>query len=141
MVDKLANPPIAFGANCGVGASDLLRTVLGFSAMGIERPIIAKGNAGIPKYEDGHIHYDGTPDLMADYAVLARDCGATIIGGCCGTHAPNTWRRCTRRSRPARAARARRWIRSRKSWAPSPPPPTAPARMPRPPAARVAAGG
>ena len=22
---------------------------------------------------------------MADYAVLARDCGATIIGGCCGT--------------------------------------------------------
>ncbi|MGI3165659.1 betaine--homocysteine S-methyltransferase [Pseudooceanicola sp. 200-1SW] len=85
MVDKLANPPIAFGANCGVGASDLLRTVLGFSAMGIERPIIAKGNAGIPKYEDGHIHYDGTPDLMADYAVLARDCGATIIGGCCGT--------------------------------------------------------
>ena len=48
-------------------------------------PLIAKGNAGIPKYHDGHIHYDGTPDLMADYAVLARDCGATIIGGCCGT--------------------------------------------------------
>ena len=48
-------------------------------------PLIAKGNAGIPKYQDGHIHYDGTPDLMADYAVLARDCGATIIGGCCGT--------------------------------------------------------
>ena len=22
---------------------------------------------------------------MADYAVLARDCGARIIGGCCGT--------------------------------------------------------
>ncbi|PJE28229.1 Bifunctional homocysteine S-methyltransferase/5,10-methylenetetrahydrofolate reductase [Pseudooceanicola marinus] len=84
-VEKLDNPPIAFGANCGVGASDLLRTVLGFSALGIERPIIAKGNAGIPKYEDGHIHYDGTPELMAEYAVLARDCGATIIGGCCGT--------------------------------------------------------
>ncbi|MEL6641256.1 MAG: homocysteine S-methyltransferase family protein, partial [Pseudomonadota bacterium] len=49
------------------------------------KPLIAKGNAGIPKYHDGHIHYDGTPELMADYAVLARDCGATIIGGCCGT--------------------------------------------------------
>ncbi|MEM1066066.1 MAG: betaine--homocysteine S-methyltransferase [Pseudomonadota bacterium] len=85
MVEKLANAPVAFGANCGVGASDLLRTVLGFSAQGSERPLIAKGNAGIPKYVDGHIHYDGTPDLMADYAVLARDCGATIIGGCCGT--------------------------------------------------------
>ena len=46
---------------------------------------MAKGNAGIPKYVDGHIHYDGTPDLMAEYAVLARDAGATIIGGCCGT--------------------------------------------------------
>ena len=42
-------------------------------------------NAGIPKYHDGHIHYDGTPELMAEYAVLARDAGATIIGGCCGT--------------------------------------------------------
>lgn len=85
MVEKLDNPPLAFGANCGVGASDLMRTVLGFVAQGTERPIIAKGNAGIPKYVDGHIHYDGTPDLMAEYAVLARDAGATIIGGCCGT--------------------------------------------------------
>ncbi|WP_373352774.1 betaine--homocysteine S-methyltransferase [Pseudoroseicyclus sp. CXY001] len=85
LVGKLPNPPVAFGANCGVGASDLLRTVLGFSAAGPEQPLIAKGNAGIPKYVDGHIHYDGTPALMADYAVLARDSGATIIGGCCGT--------------------------------------------------------
>ena len=85
LVGKLDHPPLAFGANCGVGASDLLRTVLGFAATGTETPIIAKGNAGIPKYHDGHIHYDGTPELMGDYAVLARDCGATIIGGCCGT--------------------------------------------------------
>jgi 5-methyltetrahydrofolate--homocysteine methyltransferase len=85
LVAKLSNKPLAFGANCGVGASDLLRTVLGFVAQGPEQPVIAKGNAGIPKYVEGHIHYDGTPDLMADYAVLARDAGAKIIGGCCGT--------------------------------------------------------
>lgn len=85
LVEGLDWPPLAFGANCGVGASDLLRTVLGFASGGPERPIIAKGNAGIPKYVDGHIHYDGTPELMAEYAVLARDSGATIIGGCCGT--------------------------------------------------------
>jgi 5-methyltetrahydrofolate--homocysteine methyltransferase len=85
LVEKLPNPPIAFGANCGVGAADLLRTILGFTAHGTERPIIAKGNAGIPKYHDGHIHYDGTPALMAEYAVLARDAGVRIIGGCCGT--------------------------------------------------------
>ncbi len=85
LVEGLPNPPLAYGANCGTGASDLLRTVLGFAAQGVERPIIAKGNAGIPKYVDGHIHYDGTPELMGEYAVMARDCGATIIGGCCGT--------------------------------------------------------
>ena len=85
MVEKLPNPPLAFGANCGVGASDLMRTVMGFIATGTQRPIIAKGNAGIPKYHEGHIHYDGTPALMADYAVLARDAGVRIIGGCCGT--------------------------------------------------------
>ncbi|WJY21158.1 betaine--homocysteine S-methyltransferase [Fontisubflavum oceani] len=85
MVERLDHKPLAYGANCGVGASDLLRTVLGFRASGNERPVVAKGNAGIPKYVDGHIHYDGTPDLMARYAVLARDAGATIIGGCCGT--------------------------------------------------------
>lgn len=85
MVEDLPNPPIAFGANCGTGASDLLRTVQGFTAADPTRPVIAKGNAGIPKYVDGHIHYDGTPELMADYAIMARDSGARIIGGCCGT--------------------------------------------------------
>ncbi|WP_372884389.1 betaine--homocysteine S-methyltransferase [Shimia sp.] len=85
LVESLPNPPLAYGANCGTGASDLLRTVLGFAAQGAERPIIAKGNAGIPKYVDGHIHYDGTPELMGEYAVMARNCGARIIGGCCGT--------------------------------------------------------
>ena len=85
LVSKLPNQPIAFGANCGVGASDLLRTILGFRATVPKKPIIAKGNAGIPKYVEGQIHYDGTPDLMADYACLARNSGATIIGGCCGT--------------------------------------------------------
>ncbi len=85
LVEGLPNPPIAFGANCGTGASDILRTVQGFAAADPARPIIAKGNAGIPKYQDGHIHYDGTPELMADYAVMARDSGARIVGGCCGT--------------------------------------------------------
>ncbi|MEI4487097.1 betaine--homocysteine S-methyltransferase, partial [Frigidibacter sp. MR17.14] len=85
LVERLPHPPLAFGANCGVGASDLMRTVLGFVAAGSERPVVAKGNAGIPRYHDGHIHYDGTPELMGDYAVLARDAGARIIGGCCGT--------------------------------------------------------
>ena len=85
LVAGLAHKPLAYGATCGVGASDLLRTVLGFSAAGAGVPVVAKGNAGIPKYVEGEIVYDGTPELMADYAELARNAGATIIGGCCGT--------------------------------------------------------
>jgi len=81
----LAQRPIAIGANCGTGASDLLRTVLGITDASPGALVIAKANAGIPKYVDGHIHYDGTPELMADYACLARDAGARLIGGCCGT--------------------------------------------------------
>ncbi|MDT0683459.1 betaine--homocysteine S-methyltransferase [Roseicyclus sp. F158] len=85
LVGSLDHKPVAFGANCGVGASDLMRTILGFAAAAPEIPIVAKGNAGIPKFVDGHIHYNGTPELMARYACLARDAGAKIIGGCCGT--------------------------------------------------------
>ena len=85
MVHALDNTPLAYGANCGTGASDLLRTILGLADASEGATLISKGNAGIPKYHDGHIHYDGTPELMGDYAVLARNCGARIIGGCCGT--------------------------------------------------------
>ncbi len=85
LIADLPHAPLAFGANCGVGASDLLRTVRGMTLAAPGLPLIAKGNAGIPKFHDGHIHYDGSPELMADYAALARDSGARIIGGCCGT--------------------------------------------------------
>ncbi|MEM8698062.1 MAG: betaine--homocysteine S-methyltransferase [Pseudomonadota bacterium] len=85
MAGGLGVDPIAIGANCGTGAPDLLRTVMGITQAAPERVVIAKANAGIPKYEDGQINYDGTPELMADYARLARDAGARLIGGCCGT--------------------------------------------------------
>ncbi|MEM1383596.1 MAG: betaine--homocysteine S-methyltransferase [Pseudomonadota bacterium] len=81
----LATAPIAIGANCGTGAPDLLRTVLGLTEAAPDRIVIAKANAGIPKYVDGQIEYDGTPELMAEYVRLAMDAGARLIGGCCGT--------------------------------------------------------
>ncbi len=82
---SLATQPVAIGANCGVGASELIATVLGISAARPDAAVVAKGNCGIPQYADGHIHYTGTPELMADYARIALDAGAKIIGGCCGT--------------------------------------------------------
>lgn len=77
--------PVAIGANCGTGAAELIATVLGITEARPDAIVIAKGNCGIPEFVDGHIHYSGTPELMADYARLARDAGARIIGGCCGT--------------------------------------------------------
>ena len=75
----------AFGANCGIGPAELLDSVHKFEHRGENPAIIAKGNCGIPAYVDGKIHYHGTPELMAAYAILARDSGVKIIGGCCGT--------------------------------------------------------
>jgi len=76
----------AFGSNCGIGPAALVDSLvqMGKSAAS-DDVIVAKGNCGIPEYHDGHIHYSGTPAIMADYARLARDAGARIIGGCCGT--------------------------------------------------------
>jgi 5-methyltetrahydrofolate--homocysteine methyltransferase len=50
-----------------------------------ENPIVCKGNCGIPKFHGTTITYSGTPELMANYAVLAADAGVKIVGGCCGT--------------------------------------------------------
>jgi 5-methyltetrahydrofolate--homocysteine methyltransferase len=78
----LPTQPVAIGANCGVGASDLLVSVLG---LGGATPVIAKANAGIPVVEGDRVIYSGTPQTMEIYAHLAVDAGARIVGGCCGT--------------------------------------------------------
>ncbi len=77
--------PAAFGANCGVGASDILVTLLEMSGAEGAHRLISKGNCGVPQFRGADIVYSGNPDLMAEYARLAVDGGAAIVGGCCGT--------------------------------------------------------
>jgi 5-methyltetrahydrofolate--homocysteine methyltransferase len=77
--------PLAVGANCGVGAADILSSLLDMTAVDPDAITIVKGNCGIPEFRGAEIYYSGTPPLMAEYARLARDAGARIIGGCCGT--------------------------------------------------------
>ena len=74
---------VAFGANCGVGASDILASLLDMESDG--RPLIVKGNCGIPQFKGAVVHYSGTAEQMAEYTRLAVDAGASVIGGCCGT--------------------------------------------------------
>jgi 5-methyltetrahydrofolate--homocysteine methyltransferase len=81
-VATLPAPPLAIGANCGVGASDLVASLLDIAT---DIPVIAKANAGIPVLDGANVIYSATPDVMELYAHLALDAGARIIGGCCGT--------------------------------------------------------
>ncbi|MGF7005030.1 5-methyltetrahydrofolate--homocysteine methyltransferase [Aminobacter sp. BE322] len=85
VADGLAEAPLGVGANCGVGASDILASLLDMTAAKPEATVIVKGNCGIPEFRGTEIHYSGTPELMSDYVRLAVDGGARIIGGCCGT--------------------------------------------------------
>lgn len=84
----------ACGTNCGIGASEVVATVMTMhnaaqrntAQTSLKQPlIIAKANCGIPEWIDGEIVYNGTPELMAKYVQMSLDAGARIIGGCCGT--------------------------------------------------------
>ena len=79
--------PHAHGANCGVGASDLLVSVLSMTKADPDAIIVAKANCGVPEIRGENVVYNGTPELMAEYARLAVDAGARVVGGCCGTTA------------------------------------------------------
>lgn len=81
--------PMAFGANCGVGPAQLMDSVMGLvQGTEVGDVVVAKSNCGLPELgNDMKVRYNGTPEIMADYACLARDAGARIIGGCCGTTA------------------------------------------------------
>ena len=85
VAEGLPRAPIGIGANCGVGASDILSSLFDMADARPDATLIVKGNCGIPEFRGTEIHYSGTPELMADYVRLAVDGGAKIIGGCCGT--------------------------------------------------------
>ncbi len=83
--EGLSVPPLAMGANCGVGASDILVSLLGMSGADADKVFISKGNCGVPQFQGAEIVYSGTTEVMGTYAGLAIAAGARIIGGCCGT--------------------------------------------------------
>jgi 5-methyltetrahydrofolate--homocysteine methyltransferase len=74
------------GANCGNGPGEIERIA---SEMAAAKPadvyLITQSNAGLPKYVDKKIHYDGTPEVMAEYACKMKALGVSYIGACCGS--------------------------------------------------------
>ncbi len=73
------------GLNCATGPvemSEALRHLSGASRV----PIACIPNAGLPSVVDGKMHYDLTPDGLADHLHrFVTEFGVTAIGGCCGT--------------------------------------------------------
>jgi methionine synthase / methylenetetrahydrofolate reductase (NADH) len=76
----------AIGANCGVGPQAALAALSEMSEHANGVALSAQPNVGLPSRSGGRIIYpNATPDYFAEFAAQARNLGARIIGGCCGT--------------------------------------------------------
>ena len=77
---------VVLGANCGNGPDEIERIITELAAAKPQGAfLIAQSNAGLPKYVDKQIHYDGSPEVMADYALKMRALGVNVLGACCGS--------------------------------------------------------
>ena len=74
--------PNALRANCGIGPAEALDTVLDIGAAAPSGDLAVTGNCRVPFIDQGEVCYRAAPATMADYARLARNAGARIIGGC-----------------------------------------------------------
>jgi homocysteine S-methyltransferase len=74
----------AIGANHGVGLQAALRAI---ERMGHDRkPLAALPNVGLASLAGERVVFPhATPEYFAEFAAHARELGARIIGGCCGT--------------------------------------------------------
>lgn len=75
----------ALGGNCGNGPAEIEAALSAMRSADPHTVVIAKSNAGVPHLEAGVPVYDSTPEHMAAHALRARELGAGIIGGCCGS--------------------------------------------------------
>ncbi len=74
----------AMGANHGAGPLAALTALEQMQADG--RALAVLPNIGLASLAGGRVIYPhATPDYFAEFAAHARDLGARVIGGCCGT--------------------------------------------------------
>ncbi|MEM5529196.1 betaine--homocysteine S-methyltransferase [Gammaproteobacteria bacterium AS21] len=86
--EQLSIASDACGINCGHSPSATITSLTSIKkALSVSNnpALIAKTNAGIPRSINSELVYDMSAHTMANYATLALDAGAKIIGGCCGT--------------------------------------------------------
>lgn len=74
----------ALGVNCSLAPAELKEVVKRMVAVS-SLPVIVKPNAGLPEERDGKTVYSlPAEDFARDMKDLA-ECGARVLGGCCGT--------------------------------------------------------
>jgi homocysteine S-methyltransferase len=74
----------AIGANHGSGLLAALEALEQMGGNGI--PLAALPNIGLASLSGGRVIYPhATPEYFAEFAAHARNLGARVIGGCCGT--------------------------------------------------------
>jgi 5-methyltetrahydrofolate--homocysteine methyltransferase len=75
----------AVGGNCGNGPDEIVTVIERMRAVAPSVRLVAKSNAGMPELVDMRAVYKSEPAEMARQALLMREAGASIIGGCCGS--------------------------------------------------------
>lgn len=75
----------AVGVNCSVGP-DQLEAIVGNLKKNLRIPVLAKPNAGIPTIDqEGNAYYSMDEETFANAMKKLQNCGASVLGGCCGT--------------------------------------------------------
>jgi 5-methyltetrahydrofolate--homocysteine methyltransferase len=78
-------PIDVIGMNCGTGPKQMTESIK-YLCENAPMPVSVLPNAGLPEVKDGAMHYDETPEsFTAQVLHFAKDFGANIVGGCCGT--------------------------------------------------------
>ncbi len=72
------------GLNCSVGPAAILEALEIMAAV-TDRKLSAQPNAGMPRTVQGRNIYLSSPEYMASYVRRYIQCGARLVGGCCGT--------------------------------------------------------
>ncbi len=73
------------GLNCATGPAEMGEALRYLSA-NCPVPISCIPNAGLPSVVDGKMHYDLTPEQLAEFHHrFVTELGVVAIGGCCGT--------------------------------------------------------
>lgn len=75
----------AIGPNCGRSLEENLEALCQMRRANPEAVLWVKPNAGLPRLADGNVVYDTGPADFAEYARRFAQCGARVIGGCCGS--------------------------------------------------------